>query len=291
MDKVVSWIAKLLPLLPFYPKWVQYFVAVLLASVLVLVFVMLVGAPAALAEQKGAVDDDGLPKLIALAHDKKVQSKYVLESVTMIVSLDPAIRDAHATAKIPTRFVYTLFALEDLGPGDFTEGVHGTGAVARLAGSNEGQGVSQEVENQPAMKSWVVPLVARKGQRVTVTTGVVYIEDTSRFTTPNRRHHQFSLAANQDAFCYPNQEDVIGELRIMVEAPFGLTRPGAEDSGLHTADPLSDSWGMPDSYATDSEGIHRDVLSARWTNVVPGQVAGVRVTWPVPSTPTAMDPR
>jgi hypothetical protein len=278
MDKVLTWLSKLLPLLAYYPRWFQYFVVAVLAALLFVIFFMLVGYSSASAASKGAVDDDGLPPLIGLARQNDVQ-KYVIESATMIVTLDPAVQQQVAgELTMETRFIYTIFALQDLRRGDFTESVHGTGGVARLAGSNEGQAESPDSENQRALKSWIVPVDLKKGQRTTIATGTVYLE---KAPFAPRQHHQFQLTETQDAFCYPNSEDVIGQLTIMVQSTLPLLPSVNGDAGLNTRRPAGtgDDWGTPEFHNTDSEGIHRSVVAYRWANVVPGQVAGVRVSW------------
>jgi hypothetical protein len=83
MYKFLGLFEKLLPLLGYYPRWVQVLFAVCMLTVFVTAVSLVAACPAATKAKDGFVADSGLPALTIAAQNNKRDS--VIESVTMFV--------------------------------------------------------------------------------------------------------------------------------------------------------------------------------------------------------------
>lgn len=226
-----------------------------------------------------ATKDESLPELAQLG--KKYGRRYVLEAVTMTWRLDFAA-GASQPKSADVRTVYTIFALEDLSPekgSDFAEQYH-TGVpgarVVYLQGSEQEKETERAVQN----KQWSVLFSLKKGQRRTIVTGAKILYP-AEMPGHGDSHGFGKLGAREQALYYPNLEDVIGELTILVQSEsMTLQQPQYDDAGTwDEAWTKRDEAGPPTLTSSDSEGIRHSVLTARWTKLVPKQNAGVRVRW------------
>jgi hypothetical protein len=215
--------------------------------------------------------DKDLARLIALTGEGS-QTKYVIEAATMIVKLDPQRKSGD------TRLVYTVFALSNLGSGDFKEdfstvlpkGV----SVAWLAGTQK----EELLVNTVTHKRWKANWTAKAGERFTLVTSAKW--NYSLDEQPDRRNvHDFdALGKWDDAYCYPNEDDVIGQLTIMIESTVPLGQPQNGDALLvHDDDTEHALKTLPDYHASDSEGEKQYVVVQRWFDVRPGQRAELLV--------------
>ncbi len=272
---MMDWLKKIVevvPILLLYPLWAQllFIVSGVLLTSSIIVF-------AAMYPQ--ATKDESLPGLVQLG--KKHGRRYVLEAVTMTWRLDFAA-GAPQPKSADVRTVYTIFALEDLSPekgSDFSEQYHTGVPGARVAYL---QGTEQEKETERALqnKQWSVLFSLKKGQRKTVVTGakILYPPDTPG---QGESHGFGKLGAREQPFFYPNLEDVIGELTVVVQSEtMTLQQPRYGDAGIwDEAWTKLDEASAPMLGSSDSEGIRHSVLVARWTKLVPKKNAGLLARW------------
>src|SRR5258708_8004595 len=237
MDKIIGWLAKIIPFVANYPTPIRYVVVVTVALIFVLLFLCIVFYPHASKASAGYLGDSRLHELVKRA--EHYQKKYVIVSVSMTVRLDPNFFDKSGQTEANVRIIYDLFAVDDVTPADFEEFYHSSEpnvvAVSRAAGS-EDDGTPTEKGN--TQRSWNVNVNLPKGSWYTLTTAAKY-----RYNLPWPQTHSVhdfdNLSSIQDAFIYPNngeKPDVIGSLMIMIESPFPLDSPSDRDGFvLYTA--------------------------------------------------------
>ncbi|MEI9954151.1 MAG: hypothetical protein WDO74_35550 [Pseudomonadota bacterium] len=281
MDKILSLLEKISPLFAHYPKWGQWLFIVTFAAFLGSVFVFGIGFASAKQSLAGMTADGTLPSLVMLARTpprNASPARYVIESATMLVRITSR-KNAGGwiqTAEADTRFIYTVFALEDIVAGEFDDYAHTNvqgAAVAWLAGS-EPESVN---EPGPNVKAWTLGSPIPKGKRRTFVTGVRYIYPD--FADLRQVHDFEKLPPHEDAFCYPNKSDVIGELSIVIESDVPLLEPSDKDAFLK--DRLKNVSISAEALAyrhSNSEGVLHHELVARWSTVTPQANAELHFT-------------
>jgi hypothetical protein len=281
MDKVLSLLEKVSPILVCYPQWVQWFFIATFTAVLGSVFAFGIGYAGAAERRAGITADGTLPALMIAARKPRAgceSSKYVIESVSMNVRLktaSPTAGSAMQTTEADSRIVYTVFALDEVAANEFEEFAHTNvrgGAVAWIAGSE-----SEDVlEQGTGAKKWALRTGIPKGKRRTFTTGTRYLY--SEAFPQSRSVHDFNaLPAQDDAFCYPNVSDVIGELTIRIESDVPLDAPQEGDALINDLVDRSIKRSTPMLYKSASEGISEYVAVARWENVLQKQIPQLRI--------------
>jgi hypothetical protein len=281
VDKIIGWLAKIIPFITNYPAAIRYVIVVTVALLFVSLFLCIVFYPLASKASANFTVDTQLPELIKQA--QLYQRKYVIKSIFMDVRLDPNFFDQSGQTEANVRIIYDLFAIEDVTPADFGEFYHSNEsnviAVERLAGSEDD---GSPTENGNAERSWNVNVDIAKGSWRTLTTAAKY-----RYHLPwpplHTVHDFENLSALQNAFGYPNtgeKPDVIGSLMIMIESPFPLDAPTDRDAVVHFED-LSRKgtflWTKP-ALRESLDGTTKSyAVIARWDNVI-SQIVAVKFT-------------
>ena len=266
MDKIIGVFQKLMPLLGFYPKWVQVLFTCCLILILITGFALITVYPAAAKSKEGFVSDGGLPALTASG--RTFTRDYVIEAATMIVQLDAPGSDRKQSVA-DVRIVYTIFAINPTTL--FDEGYHSMQknvVIDRIRGSAP---ETDFTEPAPTHKSWNVQLPMQPGERQTIVTGAHYRFD---LPLPDKRNvHDFTdLTPLEDAWCYPNLEDVIGELTIVVQSYRPIKAPRDGDMLLvNHSDSKEDKKRLdrPVLYIPDKDSSSPFILVGKWKNVMP----------------------
>lgn len=284
MEKVLGFLKDFLPMIAYFPAWAQYTFAVALFFVVVSAIVFTANYKVAKAAQDGVADDKGLPVLIKAAAAQ--QKKYVLESVVMIVQPAESYYDSKAKeADVDVRFVYTIFAREDMKVSDFTEEV-GTnyGTVSWLSGSE----TERPHELRDSDKKWDVDTTLLRGQRRTIVTAARYHY---KFPFPELRElHGLKLDLNSDGWCYDNDSDVIGQVTILVESPFAFAAPSPnEDALVQSSIPLHEAPPEGTIVLHHNEKQANYTMVGAWHNIMPNQNCVLRVRY-LPSPGTRFEP-
>lgn len=247
-------------------------------TILFTIFALIILYPAAARNREGFVADGSLPKLIQAA--SRLNRDYVIESVTMVVQMDVIGSEPGKTVAAEVRINYGVFALRKVVK--FDEEFHSSVANVRVDRIHGSDSETELNEIAPDHKRWDVTPVIEQGQRRSIVTGAKYT-----YTLPfpdKRRVHDFGdLGPLDDAWCYPNVEDVIGELTIIVESYRPIKSPSDEDLLLvDKSDPDSRKRtfqkGRPVLQSPDSGSSAPYVLVGRWTNVMPNQYCEIRLS-------------
>lgn len=133
-------------------------------------------------------------------------------------------------------------------------------------------GPQNEIDNTTD-SSYVVPLELLEGQAAVVMTGADYHFPAEM---PTRNIRGVTLGPKEDFWAYPNQEDVICALSIVVEAKDVAVHPINAAILVGTDGKITPSRSFQNS---GGAGPGKSSVSARWQNVVPGDEALVYYAW------------
>lgn len=281
MDKIIGWLAKIIPFVTNYPAPIRYIVVCTVALMFISLFLCIVFYPYASKASVGSVTDARLPELIKRA--ERYQKKYIIVSVSMDVRLDPNFFDNSGQTEANVRIIYDLFAIENVTPADFEEFYHSNEStlvdLTRVAGSEDDE---TPTENGNSQRSWKVNVNLPKGSWYTLTTAAKY-----RYKLPWPQVHSVhdfeSLSNQQDAFIYPNtgeKPDIIGSLMIMIESPFPLDAPTDRDAFVRFEDPSNKGtyvWSKPALRVSLDGSTKSYAVIARWSDVT-NQNVGLKFT-------------
>ncbi len=273
MDKVLGFLKDFLPTIAYFPVAAQCLFSGTLFLAVISAVTFTANYKVAKAAQDGISDDKSLPTLVRAAAEHN--RKYILESVTMIVQPERSYYDPKAVeTNVNVRIVYTVYAREDMKLGDFPEEFRSKyGTVAWLAGS-ETEHWRDETSSD---KKWDVDVVLKRGERQTIITSAQY-----HYPLPLpavRETHGVQVGLNQEAWCYDNDDDVIGQVTIMVESGYPLEAPRpTEDVRLESpADANTKVEGK--IVLNHNEKQENYSLVGTWRNVMPRQNTIMRVRY------------
>jgi len=215
--------------------------------------------------------DKSLAELVRSGRNAGVN--YVIESIAMIVDLDAPGTQPGKLDVAQVNIVYNVFAMDPVAK--FNETFH---SMQKNVEMSRIQGPDQEgdlTERAAAHLKWDVVQDIAAGQRHTIVTSARY---TYALPYPKTRHvHDFkNLGPNEDVWCYPNEEDVVGEIVLVIRSRRPVLAPKfgdllLVDASLPTrtaADKAVPRLSVPDG---KSNALY--VLSGRWKAVKKGQYA------------------
>lgn len=211
---------------------------------------------------------------------RKPPKEYVIPSVAMIIRPERVGNPPHIESDI--RIVYNVHGLSpaEYPKRAFNDFAHSSTSTAvqyvpgadkeELREGGQGQGHAQ----------WDVFYARKPGERHTVVTGYRYLYPPQLGANRTIEGLFTGVGPNEDAFCYPNtDDDVIEELVMLVESdslairlPEGGIAAGIRRSATGINEPV------PATQAS-TPGLRRRVISARFRNLQPHDVAGIRVAW------------
>jgi len=238
----------------------------------ILFFVVLY--PTAAKNKAGFVADNSLPTLTVAA--RQANRDYVIETATMFVNLDAQGSQPGKIRAVDVRIVYTVFALNEVK--EFDEGYHSMQAnvnIHRIRGSDPETALA---ESAPAHKSWLVNTSISPGSRRTIVTGARYVY-TLPLPSTRSVHDYHNLGPLDDAWCYPNESDIIGEFTLIIQSRYPIRPPQDGDMlMMDRSDPKQESRRpeTPSLHAPDVRGAGPYVLVAKWGKVLPRQSVQVR---------------
>lgn len=213
------------------------------------------------------------PGNLSLAKEKG--RPYIIEDVVVLVKLEQQnharIKSMHATY----RTMYSLLALEDINKNStvFRERygsdyankiVHWYGTdIEALHGIGKVYDVLFEIPNN---------------NRKTIVTGADFY-----YTLPlpsNRKTFSniFTLNPNEDLIMYPNDNDIISNIMIVVESEnMKITPLGRAAKRLKSDRSLVENEAFLNVNQINNQGTRS--ITARWANVLPGEDVGLAISW------------
>jgi hypothetical protein len=224
----------------------------------------------------GAADNSSAKTSLLIKEAKARHLSYVIESAIMTVRLDSATNTT--TTKITdVEITYSLLALATVT--NFDEEYHAMTPEAEVFRIHGSEPESDLDHPTPGRKAWNVLLHLHPGQRQTIVTAARYIYPQG---LPARRtiRNFPNLNPTEDVYCYPNSEDIIGDLTIRIESPLPIKTPLTGEAllaGMGTNVSSPKILSLPISYPADTPGKTPWVLTAGWNHIVPGKIAELKI--------------
>ena len=276
MDKIVGIFERLMPMITHYPKWFQVIFTFCVGTMFLTIFFFIVLYPTAAKNKAGFVADNTLPDLTVAA--RRANRDYVIETATMFVNLDGRGTEDGKRATVDVRIVYTIFALNQVS--QFDEGYHSMQTNVNIDRIRGSEPETELIEAAPTHKSWFVNTALAPGLHRTLVTGARYVYV---LPLPNKRtvHGFTDLGPTDDAWCYPNEADIIGEFTIVIQSFRPIQTPKDGDMLLLDRSNPNEEGRRPQRptlNTPDADSSAPYVLVAKWNKVMPGQTIGVRLS-------------
>ena len=219
---------------------------------------------------------------------------FALESVTELVRITDVTNaiggKINTNRLVSIRIVYNLRALKDISSKEQTtfgevytspfcqELRYWPGTDVECSRSGGGMyGANHYFTNQ--FVKYDVFFNVRKGDLHTIITGA---DEVLQLPMPDRRYRDIVLGGYEDVALYPNDDDVISELTIVVESDTVHLDPiRPMRFGLGESAPVEDGemkFGLSGDPNDKLHPITR-VISARWRKVVPGEKVALKYDW------------
>jgi hypothetical protein len=210
--------------------------------------------------------------------------QYVIESAVMHVEYDDGEQIVAPSTMLIVHITMTYFvhALQDVQPGDFDEEFHSS--LAQAVEWRTGSHSDSPQEEQPLRRARRINATIKAGESRMIVTGADY-----QFAWPfpvTRDVHDFRLGPLEDAWIYPNTEDVIGDFMLIVDTRNTIDLPKSGDALLVDIGSGKKQVATPDL----RHGTRVNTLSMRWSNVQPRSRMGLMFRWTRRPSPAPMPP-
>jgi hypothetical protein len=204
---------------------------------------------------------------------------YALSAVSMHVRLEDVSTPEGARRLASVRIVYTVLALEPiaLDNSSFTETYGSSHTENGSVALQHWYGSEVERLNGKAAP-YYVQFSAAAGESRTVITGADLVFPLPLPPDREEMTGTIRLRDDEDLWVYFNDADYIGELLMVIESPTTDLTPVGRGAARLAANLIDLRW---DSARRNPEGGGAGAsLSARWTNILPGEKVGIQFSWP-----------
>jgi hypothetical protein len=201
-----------------------------------------------------------------IADGRAFNRPYVFDDVTVLIRVDDVMNGASKERQVNWRIVYTVRALQQITRTDklFKERYSTDSAsVRRWFGS--------EKEIKATDDAYTVMMDIPAGETRTIVTGATFVYKLPLENNRPAFGQTILLASDQEFFSYPNEEDVIGELTILIESDTVKFSPVGQAAKRSKPDGSI----APDVEPRFISAAGRRSLSANWRNVMPKEEVGL----------------
>jgi hypothetical protein len=214
-----------------------------------------------------------------LTQGTDLKKRYVIKSVIQAYNFE-LFGEHKDSLLVRERIIYDLIALRDISKAEdvFKEGYSSNVAKNVLRWFGNDREESLHMGNQ---HSYYVHFDCKRGDSHTIITGADFyyflpLAD-SRYT-PFR---DTRLAANEDLWIYPNEEDVIGKLTMIISSD-DIKFKSISNSALHTT--IRDGAKLNDDkdafYNFDENQINsNNSVSYTWSRILPDEQFALKIKW------------
>jgi hypothetical protein len=207
----------------------------------------------------------------SLAHHRP----YVIESVTVLIDIEDLPEQKPLQRRTSFRYVYTIRPLHKIAADDksFTESLHNHFGknLEYFQGSNPQQALSLKTNEV----TFNVSLDADKGDVYTIVTGMRILED---MPLKERSLRGFHFAPNEYVAVYPNDEDYIGQVTLLLTSATTHLKV-ANDAAWRKADSEANPQFSPAQLSQSASESYATTLCVRFSNVKPGEIVGLKYYW------------
>lgn len=225
-----------------------------------------VGAPTG-STGSGAAERGAMAVLEKIIAAGRVANRpYILDDVTVLIRMEDVTKGNSKERQVNWRIIYTIRALQPISKTDklFKERYSTAAAhVRRWFGT--------EKEIKSTDNAYNIMLDIPAGETRTIITGATFIYSLPLENNRTALGENILLTSDREFYSYPNEEDVIGELTILIESDtldFNPVGQAAKRSRM-------DGSIAPDGDFRFNSVNNRRSLSARWKDVMPNEEVGL----------------
>ena len=205
---------------------------------------------------------------------------YALKSVVQTYNIE-LIGQHKDTALVQERITYDLLALQDITKAQdvFKEEYSSEVAfkVERWFGTDRESLLQMGNESK-----YYVHFECKKGESRTIMTGANFYYKLPLKDNRNSRFRDYRLASNEDLWIYPNEDDVIGRLTMIISSK-DLKFEIISGNALHTYNNAEKGKVNDDNdtfYNFDENSLSRNnSVSYSWAKILPDEQCALRIKW------------
>jgi hypothetical protein len=211
-----------------------------------------------------------------IAEARRNGKPYVLQSVVNLVRIEDTQDNSGQIRNMSVRSMYVVRPLRDISAEEDVFSEQFTSSITNVP-PQHWFGSQKEVFNTVNGNLYSVEFQANEDDTYTIVTGANY---QYRLPLPSNRPVPAeirTLQGNEDSWMYPNSEDYIGEIVIVIESPTTHLRP-LERSKVRITNRQPN---LDDPFLNERAGAQNGQrsLSARWTTVRPNEKVGILYSW------------
>lgn len=203
----------------------------------------------------------------------KYSSPLIIKSLIVSVKLE-LIGANKDTLMAQERIHYTVVALRDILENEnvFVEdySTSYTTKIKRWYGTEQEQSISMSNPNQ-----YYVVFECKKGETKTIITGADYYY---KYPLQDKRISDFRnivLGSNEDLWIYPNKDDVIGDLTIILESSTLKLKPFEKGAMQNIGNTKINDREIKHHYSQNDSRNTSNTISASWNKILPDQMFGL----------------
>lgn len=204
----------------------------------------------------------------------KYSSPLIIKSLIVSVRLE-LIGVNKDTLLAQERINYTVVALRDIFENEnvFVEDYSTSYAskIKRWFGTEQEQSISMSNPNQ-----YYVVFECKKGETKTIITGADYYY---KYPLQDKRSSDFRnivLGTEEDLWIYPNKDDVIGDLTIIIESASLKLIPFEKGAMQNIGNTKTNDKDIKHHYSQSDSRNTSNTISASWSKILPDQIFGLR---------------
>jgi hypothetical protein len=216
-----------------------------------------------------------LKQCLAEAH--RLDKPYAIEAATYLIQFEKELSNNQPVIRENRRIFYTLRALKPIKSNQelFIEEIH---THAPSATFEHWFGNEKEVFHDPSKREqFNVFFDVDKDDIRTVVTGANFLIPLPLASRPELENH-INVLANQDFQAYPNTEDAICELNMIIESKSLQIEPVGDAAKRFFEGNLKSEEARFSFDRSSSSGVR--TISARWRNVMIAETVGIHFQWP-----------
>lgn len=211
-----------------------------------------------------------------LADARELKRPYAIEAITYWIQIEKDTLNGNPAQRQTHRIFYTLRSLQEIAAGKdlFVEEIHSHDPHAVF---EHWYGTEDENFHDDKKSAFQVLFNMDKDDVRTVVTGANFVLPLP-FANRKELDHHLPIFANQDFQGYPNKEDAICELNVVIESKSLPIRPEGNAAKSYFQSNLKDAKANLRYDENAGNGVR--TISARWRNVKIGETVGIYYSWP-----------
>jgi len=202
---------------------------------------------------------------------------YIIQSATILVEIEDLPKEKPTQRRTTYRYVYTVRPLKNITLKDETFSEFLDNKVAKSMEYWQGPDPQRIEVFKPDVKGFQVLFDAPAGDTHTVVTGMTLFEDLP--LKDHRKVRSFDFRPNEFSVFYPNKEDYIAELTMIVSSYTTDLKASAEAAWRMASDTAAPVLSKAKVYPKDVPKWNGTTLSTRFERLRPGETVGLKYNW------------